>query len=135
MNTKFNGTVVETDGVRSIAGGGTGAATAANARINIGASSVNSISTGYVLAFSDAFNIVSATSALTITVPLNSNVAFPIGSQILLTKTTIGTVSIAAASGVTINAAGNATQIASQYSIAVLVKVGTDSWILGGDII
>lgn len=135
MNTKFNGTVVETNGVRSIAGGGTGAATAANARINIGASSVNSISTGYILALTDAFNIVSATDPLTITVPLNSSVAFPIGSQILITKTTTGTVSIAAASGVTINAAGNATQIASQYSIAVLVKVGTDSWIFGGDII
>lgn len=135
MNTKFNGTTVETDGVRSIAGGGTGAATLEQAKINLGASSVNSINAGYVLALTDAFNIVSATSALTITVPLESSVAFPIGSQILLTKTTTGTVSIAGDAGVTINAAGNATQIASQYSIAVLVKVGTDSWILGGDII
>jgi hypothetical protein len=36
MNKKFNGTTVETNGVRSIAGGGTGAATAEQARINLG---------------------------------------------------------------------------------------------------
>jgi hypothetical protein len=36
MDKKFNGTTVETNGVRSIAGGGTGAATAAQARINLG---------------------------------------------------------------------------------------------------
>jgi hypothetical protein len=36
MDRKFNGTTVETDGVRSIAGGGTGATTAAAARANLG---------------------------------------------------------------------------------------------------
>jgi hypothetical protein len=36
MDKKFNGTTVETNGVRSIAGGGTGAATAEQARINLG---------------------------------------------------------------------------------------------------
>ena len=116
--------------------GQTGAAGATGATgVGIGPSSINSIITGYTLALTDVFNIVYATSALTITVPLNSSVAFPIGSQIMLIKTTTGTVSIAATSGVTINAAGGATQIASQYGIAVLIKVGNDSWILGGDVI
>jgi len=36
MDKIFNGTTVETNGVRSIAGGGTGAATAEQARINLG---------------------------------------------------------------------------------------------------
>ena len=36
MDKKFNGTTVETNGVRSIAGGGTGATTAAQAKINLG---------------------------------------------------------------------------------------------------
>jgi hypothetical protein len=36
MNKKFNETTVETNGVRSIAGGGTGATTAEQARINLG---------------------------------------------------------------------------------------------------
>jgi hypothetical protein len=39
MNKKFNGTTVETNGVRSIAGGGTGATTAEQARSNLGISS------------------------------------------------------------------------------------------------
>jgi hypothetical protein len=44
MNKKFNGTTVETDGVRSIAGGGTGATTAAAARTNLGLGNVNNTS-------------------------------------------------------------------------------------------
>jgi hypothetical protein len=36
MDKKFNGTTVETNGIRSIAGGGTGAATAEQARVNLG---------------------------------------------------------------------------------------------------
>lgn len=37
MDKKFNGTTVETNGVRSIAGGGTGATTSAAALTNLGA--------------------------------------------------------------------------------------------------
>ena len=37
MNKKFNGTIVETSGVRSIAGGGTGSTTAPNALTALGA--------------------------------------------------------------------------------------------------
>jgi hypothetical protein len=97
--------------------------------------SIRSISAAYTLQFSDASNTISASSALAITIPLNASVAFPIGAQVLLVKTTASTVSIAAAAGVTLNAPGAATQIASQYGMAVLLKVGTDSWILGGDMI
>jgi hypothetical protein len=44
MDRKFNGTTVETDGVRTLAGGGTGAATAAAARTNLGLGNVNNTS-------------------------------------------------------------------------------------------
>jgi hypothetical protein len=44
MDRKFNGTTVETNGVRSIAGGGTGAATAAAARTNFGLGNVDNTS-------------------------------------------------------------------------------------------
>jgi hypothetical protein len=97
--------------------------------------SIRSINTAYTLQLSDASNTVSATSVLAITVPLNSTAAFPIGSQVLLLKTTASEVSIAAAAGVTLQAPGSASKIASQYGMAVLLKVATDSWILGGDII
>ena len=139
MNRKFNEITVETNGVRSIAGGGTGATTVAGALTELGAASasnsIRSIDASSTLQLSDASNTVSATSALTITVPLNSTAAFPIGSQVLLLKTTAGEVSIAAAAGVTLQAPGSASKIASQYGMAVLLKVATDSWVLGGDII
>lgn len=41
MNTKFNGTIVETNGVRSIAGGGTSASTATGALANLGGVSLS----------------------------------------------------------------------------------------------
>lgn len=44
MDTKFNGTTVETNGVRTLVGGGTGAATAAAARANLGLGDVNNTS-------------------------------------------------------------------------------------------
>jgi hypothetical protein len=44
MDRKFNGTTVETDGVRTLAGGGTGASTAAAARANLGLGNVNNTS-------------------------------------------------------------------------------------------
>ena len=97
--------------------------------------SINSISSNYILALSDASNLVLATSALTITVPLNSSAAFAIGTQILFNKSTSGTVSIVGDTGVTVNSPSGANQLSSQYSIASIIKLGTDSWVLGGDII
>lgn len=44
MDRKFNGTTVETDGVRTLAGGGTGASTAAAARTNLGLGNVDNTS-------------------------------------------------------------------------------------------
>ena len=51
MDKKFNGTTVETNGVRSIAGGGTGATTAAQARTNLGlGTAATSAETAYATA-------------------------------------------------------------------------------------
>ena len=52
MDKKFNGATVETNGVRSIAGGGTGATTAEQARINLGISSG-----GGVTSYNDLTNL------------------------------------------------------------------------------
>jgi len=41
---------------------------------------------------------------------------------------------VTAGAGVTINAAGAADEIASQHSVATLMKLGTDSWVFAGDI-
>ena len=96
---------------------------------------INSIATSYTLALSDSAKLISASTGLTITVPPNASVPFPTGSQILLYKSTTATVAITAGSGVTINAPGSADEISSQHSIATLMKLGTNNWVLGGDIV
>lgn len=96
---------------------------------------INSVATNYTLALSDSAKLISASTGLTITVPPNASAPFPTGSQILLYKSTTATVAITAGSGVTINAPGSADEIASQHSIATLMKLGTNNWVLGGDIV
>jgi hypothetical protein len=97
--------------------------------------------TTYTFALTDANNTIvelNNASAITATVPLNSSVAFPTGSQIQLLQTGAGQVSVAVASGVTLNvsptAGTNAGKLRAQWSFATLIKRGTDSWVLVGDV-
>lgn len=71
----------------------------------------------------------------TVTIPLNSTVAFPIGSTVTVFNDYSGTNSINATGGVTLRkawsgSAANATMAA--YGICTLIKVGTDSWVIAG---
>jgi hypothetical protein len=96
---------------------------------------INTVATtSYTLAQSDAYGLINATTGMTITVPPFSTSAFPTGSQVLIYRSAISAVAITAGSGVTINAPGGADEVAAQYSIATLLKLGTNEWVLGGDI-
>jgi hypothetical protein len=90
--------------------------------------------TAYTLALADAYGLINATTGMTITVPPNTSVPFPTGSQVLLYRSAVSGVAITAGSGVTINSPGGADEIANQYSLATLLKLGTNEWVLGGDI-
>jgi len=92
--------------------------------------------TTYTLVLTDASKIVtmSNASANTLTVPPNSSVAFPLGTQILVIQKGAGTTTIAAGSGVTINSEGGALDLNAQYAGATLIKEGTDTWYLVGSI-
>jgi hypothetical protein len=90
--------------------------------------------TAYTLALADAYGLINATTGMTITVPPNTSVPFPTGSQVLLYRSVVSGVAITAGSGVTINSPGGADEIANQYSLATLLKLGTNEWVLGGDI-
>ena len=89
----------------------------------------------YTLVLADKTKIVemSVASANTLTVPLNSSVAFPVGSQINILQTGAGQTTIAATAGVTINATPGL-KIRAQWSYATLIKRATDTWVLVGDI-
>ena len=76
-------------------------------------------------------------SAQTYTIPLNSSVAFPVGSSINIIGIGAGQVTIQGASGVTVASTGavsTAPKLRVQYSAATLIKVGTDSWYVVGDL-
>jgi hypothetical protein len=97
---------------------------------------INTVATtSYTLAQSDAYGLINATTGMTITVPPFSTAAFPTGSQVLIYRSAISAVAITAGSGVTINSPGGADEVASRYSIATLLKLGTNEWVLGGDIV
>lgn len=70
----------------------------------------------------------------TVTIPLNSTVAFPIGSQIIIAQYGAGQTTIQGALGVTLRSSGGKTKIASQYGLATIIKRGQDEWYLAGDI-
>ena len=76
---------------------------------------------------------ISNTSATTLTVPLNSSVAYPIGTTIDIIQTNTGQVTIAGEAGVTVNATPGL-KLRAQWSSVTLLKRGTDSWLAFGDL-
>jgi hypothetical protein len=66
---------------------------------------------------------------------LNSSVAFPIGTQILVYQSGAGQTTLVATSGVTIRSQGTKLKIQGQYGIAGLLKIGTDEWVAYGNLV
>lgn len=93
--------------------------------------------TTYTLALTDVAKTITLTnaSAITLSVPTNASVAFPIGTQILLYQGGAGQVTVAAVTPATttIRAQGSKTKIAGQYGVACLLKLATDTWVLFGN--
>jgi hypothetical protein len=90
---------------------------------------INTQTTNYTLVFADAGKLINmnSSSALTLTVPANSSVPFPVGTRIYVRKGGTGDVTITGATGVTINAPFGNT-ITTQYQTVVLMKVDTNTW-------
>lgn len=98
---------------------------------------VNSqVGTSYTLVIGDAGLAIECNngSAITLTVPPNSSVAFPVGTVVEVAQLGAGAVTITAGAGVTINSRGGVFKTNGQYSMAYLRKRGTDTWLLTGDI-
>jgi hypothetical protein len=88
------------------------------------------------LAMTDAAKRVEFTNSTdcVLTVPSTSSVNFPDGTFVNVIRKGAGTLSVTTGSGVTINSAGGARSISSQYGVAVLYKTSANSWILSGGI-
>jgi hypothetical protein len=92
--------------------------------------------TSYTLVLTDAGKMVtlSNASAITLTIPTNASVAFPVDTRIDLLQYGAGQVTVGGA-GVTIRSFGSKLKLAGQYSGATLWKKDTNEWVLMGDII
>lgn len=97
---------------------------------------INQQVASYVLVLGDRGRLVEmgSGSPLTLTVPANASVAFPIGTNITVLQTGAGQVTIAPVSiDVTINGTPGL-KLRTQWSSATLIKRGTDTWIAIGDL-
>ena len=92
--------------------------------------------TTYTLALADDGKVVEMNnaSANTLTVPPNSSVAFPVGSQILVLQTGAGQTTVAAGAGVTVSSKDGNLKLSAQWSAATLIKRATDAWVAIGDL-
>jgi hypothetical protein len=95
--------------------------------------------TTYTLVLTDNGRLVtlSNAAAIAVTVPLNSSVAYATGAIVNIQQIGAGAVTIQGASGVTITSTGataTAPVTRAQYSAASIIKTGTDSWTVIGDI-
>ena len=92
--------------------------------------------TTYTLVLADAHKLVtqSNASAITTTIPPNSSVAFEIGDQVNLLQLGAGQVTVAAGAGVTIRSEGTKLKLKGQYAAATCIKIGSDEWVLVGNL-
>lgn len=95
----------------------------------------NATTGAYTLVIADDGKVVEMNNAsgTTLTIPLNSSVAFPVGTQIVIIQTGAGQTTIAGAVGVTVNGTPGL-KLRAQYSSCVCLKRATDTWIVLGDL-
>ena len=91
----------------------------------------------YSLVTSDAGKLLfcSGTASGTVAIPISSSQNFAIGQKVDLVQMGTGTVTVVAGtSGVTLRSTPSAV-LRTQYSAASVVKIGSDEWLLMGDLL
>lgn len=94
------------------------------------------VGTTYTLVLGDAGKMVSLNNAaaITLTIPLNATVAFPTNTEIDLCQLGAGQVNVSPTGGVTLNSFASLTHLGGQYAGGSLKKLGTDTWLLVGNL-
>jgi hypothetical protein len=105
-------------------------------KTNIEYVTLETISSSVTLALADAGTVKNCTngSAITITIPSNNSVTYPIGTEIGFIRQGAGTISFAPASGVTLQSIDTKRRIKGQFGAAAIVKTATDTWSLTGSL-
>ena len=73
-------------------------------------------------------------SAIALTIPPNSSVAYGIGTQINIMQLGAGQVTITAGAGVTLRSQGSKLKTNGQYAVATCAKILTDTWVVVGNL-
>lgn len=73
-------------------------------------------------------------SAIALTIPPNSSVAYGIGTQINIMQLGAGQVTITAGAGVTLRSAGSKLKTNAQYAVATCCKIASDTWVVVGNL-
>jgi hypothetical protein len=97
--------------------------------------SINQKTSAYTTVLTDRDKLVevNSSSGVTITIPTNASVAYPVGTSIDILQTGSGQVTIAGSGGVTVNATPGL-KLRTQWSSATLFKRATDTWVVFGDL-
>jgi hypothetical protein len=92
--------------------------------------------TSYTLVLGDANSVIefSNAGAITLTIPPNASVAFPVGTFIEIHQTGGGAVTPTPDTGVTLQVRTGFSETAGQYAVAAIRKVATNTWRLTGDL-
>lgn len=86
----------------------------------------------FTLADADKFFYMNSATAYTFTIPLNSAVAYPVGTELHMARYGTGEVSVAITYDGTIVSEGSKKRINSQYQVVTAKKIATDTWLLFG---
>jgi hypothetical protein len=98
---------------------------------------VNQQTGNYTLALPDSNRIVeiNATAANTVTVPNDSVILFPVGTQVNIAQMGAGSTLLAAATGVTLRAYNGNLHLAGQYAVASVIKRAANDWWVAGNMV
>lgn len=87
-----------------------------------------------VLADADKFITLSNTSAITVTIPANSSVAFPVGTKLNFCQLNTGQVTITITTDTLSKDSGLTNKLKTQYAVATALKITSTQWVLFGNL-
>ena len=73
-------------------------------------------------------------TGILVTLPQDSDLAFPVGANIVFERNGAGTLTFAAGSGATVNSKGGVLTCADRYTTVAAVKIAADTWTIFGNI-
>jgi hypothetical protein len=92
--------------------------------------------TSYTPALADAGKLITANNAaaISLTIPTDATVDFPVGTQLLVMQLGAGQVTVSPVTSPTTTVNGkNGLKTSGQFAFISLIKVAANSWVVGGD--